>query len=167
MHEGTFNGLKVCVEKVRMYSKGDPQKANGVCYPSLLTSSSHFLRIAQTFHREAVTWKHLSHPNIVPFLGVTFDPLQLVSAWMPGGSLTEYIKEHPSKSRLVLVCFVLLHRFSSSLPRQLHGVVEGLNYLHSRSVIHGDIKGVRVRHRLTGNLKPNLRYAVKHSSGLF
>ena len=167
MHEGTFNGLKVCVEKVRMYSKGDPQKVNEVCYPSLLISSSHFLRIAQTFYREAVTWKHLNHPNIVPFLGATFDPLQLVSAWMPGGSLTEYIKEHPLKSRLVLVCFVLLHRFPSLLPCQLHGVVEGLNYLHSRSVIHGDIKGVRVRYRFTGNWKPNLRYAVKHSSGLF
>jgi serine/threonine protein kinase len=66
------------------------------------------------FHREAVTWKHLNHPNIVPFLGATLDPLQLVSAWMPGGSLTEYINEHPEKSRLALVRFVLLHWFSPS-----------------------------------------------------
>lgn len=36
-------------------------------------------------------WKHLNHPNIVPFIGVTFAPLQLVSEWVTGGELREYI----------------------------------------------------------------------------
>ena len=36
-------------------------------------------------HREAVMWKRLTHPNIVPFKGVTLDPLRIVSVWMPGG----------------------------------------------------------------------------------
>ena len=29
------------------------------------------------------------------------------------------------------------------LPRQLSDVAEGLNHLHSRKIIHGDLKGVR------------------------
>jgi serine/threonine protein kinase len=68
------------------------------------------------FYREAVTWKHLNHPNIVPFFGATLHPLQLVSAWMPGGSLAEYINEHPEKSRFALVRFILLRRFPFSPP---------------------------------------------------
>ena len=55
------------------------------------------------FYLEAVTWWHLNHPNIVPFLGSTLDPPQLVSVWMSGGGLTEYINENPKKNRFALV----------------------------------------------------------------
>lgn len=48
-------------------------------------------------------WKYLGHQNIVPFLGVTSTPLQLISDWMPGGNLTGYIEEYPSVDRLDLV----------------------------------------------------------------
>ena len=50
-----------------------------------------------------MVWKHLKHPNIVPFLGVTMDPIQLISDWMPGGDLTEYIANNPDADRLGLV----------------------------------------------------------------
>ena len=50
-------------------------------------------------------WKRLTHPNIVPLIGITSNPLQLVSDWMPGGDLTEYIKKRPDADRLGLVCF--------------------------------------------------------------
>jgi serine/threonine protein kinase len=45
----------------------------------------------------------LEHKNIVPLLGITSNPLQLVSDWMPGGDLTEYIKKNPNADRLCLV----------------------------------------------------------------
>jgi len=48
-------------------------------------------------------WKRLEHPNVLPLLGVTFDPFQLVSEWMPGGDLLEYIKKHSDADRLGLV----------------------------------------------------------------
>ena len=48
-------------------------------------------------------WKHLAHPNIIPFLGITLTPLQLVSEWIPGGDLTEYIKKNPGADRPGLV----------------------------------------------------------------
>ena len=48
-------------------------------------------------------WKHLTHPNVVPLLGITSSPLQLVSEWMPGGGLTEYVKRNPKADRLELV----------------------------------------------------------------
>ena len=48
--------------------------------------------------------KHLEHRSIIPFLGITPTPLQLVSEWMPNGDLIEYIKKHLSADRLRLVC---------------------------------------------------------------
>ena len=47
--------------------------------------------------------KHLAHPNIVPLLGVTIDPPQLISDWMAGGNLMEYITNNPEADRLRLV----------------------------------------------------------------
>jgi len=51
----------------------------------------------------AAVWKNLAHPNVVPLLGVTTDPIQLVSGWMPDTNLTEYITDHPDADRLSLV----------------------------------------------------------------
>lgn len=48
-------------------------------------------------------WKRLDHPNIVAFKGVTLNPLQLVSEWMPGGELREYIKGNPDTNPVNLV----------------------------------------------------------------
>ena len=48
-------------------------------------------------------WKRLEHKTIVPLLGITSEPLQLISDWMPGGDLTDYIKKNPNADRLVLV----------------------------------------------------------------
>jgi len=54
-------------------------------------------------YREAVIWKRLKHANVVPFTGVTFAPLQIVSEWMLGRDLIAYIKSKPQTSRSTLV----------------------------------------------------------------
>jgi len=51
----------------------------------------------------AVMWKNLAHPNIVPLLGITTDPIQLVSGWMPDTDLKGHIADHPDADRLSLV----------------------------------------------------------------
>ena len=48
-------------------------------------------------------WKRLDHKNVVPLLGITLTPLQLISDWMPNGDLTEYVKGHSDADRLGLV----------------------------------------------------------------
>ena len=54
-------------------------------------------------------WKRLTHPNVVPFVGVTIDPPQIVSRWMPGGNLTTYIESNPHRDRISLVSLSLSH----------------------------------------------------------
>ena len=87
-------------------------------------------------------WRRLSHPNIVPFMGVTLEPLQLVSGWMPGGELRSYVRENPHANLISLVSQLLPAWDAVSPTSQLLGVTEGLAYLHSCNVIHGDLKGV-------------------------
>ena len=50
-------------------------------------------------------WRRISHPNIVPFLGVTEAPapLSVVSEWMPNGNVRGYVVYDPEVSRLQLV----------------------------------------------------------------
>ena len=55
------------------------------------------------FCKEATMWKSLKHPNILPLLGATISPPQLVSALMPAGDLSKYIPKNPDANRLGLV----------------------------------------------------------------
>jgi len=48
-------------------------------------------------------WKRLRHPNVVPFVGVTMEPLQFVSEYMPNGTLTKYVVSNPGADRIALV----------------------------------------------------------------
>jgi hypothetical protein len=53
---------------------------------------------------ELVLWRYLRHPNIVPFLGTWRRwKFSLVSAWMPGGTVSTFIQENPSIKRAPLV----------------------------------------------------------------
>jgi len=61
-------------------------------------------------------WKRLKHLNILPLLGVTISPLQLVSSWMSGGDLPEYIKKHSNADHLGLVGVPSIVYLPRSLP---------------------------------------------------
>ncbi|KAG1851686.1 kinase-like domain-containing protein [Suillus subluteus] len=87
------------------------------------------------FRRETAIWAHLIHDNIVTLYGTTkgFGPTTaLVSRWFPDGTLFRLITEQGAtltiKSKLKL----------------LHGIASGLYYLHSFSVVHGDITSFNV-----------------------
>lgn len=64
-------------------------------------------------------WRHLTHPNIVPLLGITLEPLQLISAWIPGGELTDYIANNPNTNRIALVGVLYLLGWTTLTPSQV------------------------------------------------
>jgi len=86
--------------------------------------------------RELRIWQKLRHPNILPFLGITFDldpngliP-QAVSPWMNNGPLVHYLKTNPGAS----------HRRLDILFQ----IASGMEYLHDNAVVHGDLKSNNV-----------------------
>ena len=90
----------------------------------------------------AVISKYLKHPNVAPVLGAAVDPLEFISDRMSGGDLPGYIAHHPDVNRLSLVGAPFTVLCEVLILRQLSDIAEGLNYLHSCNVIHGDLKGV-------------------------
>jgi len=48
-------------------------------------------------------WKYLTHPNILTLLGITTDPFHLISEWVSGGDLLQYVTNSPGADRLKLV----------------------------------------------------------------
>jgi len=103
---GQYLGRPVAIKNLKM-NKGDPDKMFkvplvylGCCHCP--TSISN-----QRFCREVVRWKHLSHPNILPLLGVSVstDPprFRIFSEWMPNRNVIKYATSNPEANRLRLV----------------------------------------------------------------
>jgi len=55
--------------------------------------------------KEAVVWKQLSHPKILPLLGVSrmYSRVCMVAERMAYGDITDYLRDHPKQNRLALV----------------------------------------------------------------
>jgi hypothetical protein len=66
------------------------------------------LHTTQSFATEAIVWRHVSHPNVVPFIGVVFGwsdfPLALVSEWMSNATVRGYLQDHPEQQPQPFVC---------------------------------------------------------------
>jgi len=82
------------------------------------------------FQKEALAWKAISHPNLLPFFGtVNIDGhMYLASPWMDYGSVPRYLQDHPDADRALFI----------------RETAEALLYLHDRGIIHGDLKGCNI-----------------------
>lgn len=93
-----------------------------------------------------MVWKRLSHPNLLPLIGVSklATPFYTATYWMENGNVNDYLIDNPTANRPLLVSVVSFfsHVGCQSLHYQLLGIIQGLEHLHDNSVIHGDLKGV-------------------------
>ncbi|KNC56439.1 STE/STE11 protein kinase [Thecamonas trahens ATCC 50062] len=92
--------------------------------------------------REIATLKGLHHPNIVQYLGslLTDEYIHILMEYVPGGSIALLLKKFGPFSPAVI-------------RKYIRQVLRGLDYLHTNSIMHRDIKGANILVDKTGTVK--------------
>ncbi|KAJ7803617.1 kinase-like domain-containing protein, partial [Mycena olivaceomarginata] len=76
-------------------------------------------------------WLTLRHPNILSFLGANHldnEPF-IIMPYLAHGNTSEFLQKYPSKA----LC-----------PLYLSNAARGLLYLHSKDIVHGDLKAANI-----------------------
>ncbi|KAJ3576696.1 hypothetical protein NP233_g238 [Leucocoprinus birnbaumii] len=83
--------------------------------------------------KKVLALSQYQHPSILPFYG-TFrlegspERIAIVTSWMPNSTINEYLGLNQETPRLPLI----------------YDVLEGLNYLHVRQVVHGNLRPTNI-----------------------
>ncbi|KAJ8077740.1 hypothetical protein PM082_002173 [Marasmius tenuissimus] len=149
VYKGVIGGQTVCLKLPRIFEDTEDPDAD---------------KLIKEYMREAIVWRQLNHPNLLPFIGVYYldeapNQLCLISPWMERGDLTRYLKsaqkQNADVDRLLLA----------------YDVAAGLSYLHSKKIVHGDLKGPNVLINADGRALIGdfglSRVVETHTPGLF
>ncbi|KAF9244615.1 kinase-like domain-containing protein, partial [Melanogaster broomeanus] len=92
-------------------------------------SDSRQANFVQALKMESETLKDLDHPHIVAYLGFEETPnfLSIFLEYVPGGSIGSCLRDHGKFDEEVTKSFAAQ-------------ILEGLEYLHSKNIIHRDLK---------------------------
>ncbi|KAK6966797.1 kinase domain-containing protein [Favolaschia claudopus] len=112
--KGLVRGQSVCVKMLRIFQESEIAMA------------------VKEFGAEALIWRQLCHPNVLPFFGLYYieKRLCLISPWMENGHIMEFLRANSPDTH---------KRFSMILD-----ISSGLEYLHNQNTIHGDLKGINI-----------------------
>ncbi|EIN08648.1 kinase-like protein, partial [Punctularia strigosozonata HHB-11173 SS5] len=112
---GSYEEQPIALKQLRIFGDSEPSQPH------------------KDLYREALLWRQLRHPCILPFLGLYEDThakdLCMVSPCMSGGSLLDFVKK-----------FVV----EVDVVNLLIDAIGGLCYLHDQSFVHGDLRAANV-----------------------
>ncbi|KAG7095871.1 hypothetical protein E1B28_006562 [Marasmius oreades] len=125
--KGRIGQQLVCMKVVRAFETSDVKQ------------------ILKDYMQEAIIWRQLNHPNLLPFMGIYYSDMEqkqlcLVSPWMEKGNIVQFLKNTSPD----LVDHDLL----------AYDVACGLSHLHDMKIVHGDLKGVNIL------ITPDLRACI-------
>ena len=101
---GEYMGSSVAIKRFKM----NERNYDGIFKVFIVNIASlRYSAFIQNLCREIINWKHLSHPNVFPLLGICMsaDPycFLVLSEWMDNGSVVQYARSNPKVNRLQLV----------------------------------------------------------------
>ncbi|KAF8187372.1 kinase-like domain-containing protein [Mycena galopus ATCC 62051] len=117
IYKGELDKKIVCIKVLRIF-----------------TTELQLDKIYKELAREVLIWKELSHPNVLPLLGIDLIVRKpsccLVSPWMKNGNVMAFLQTYPDFNKSCLV----------------RNIASGLEYWHDLDplVVHGDIKGANI-----------------------
>ncbi|KAJ7251259.1 kinase-like domain-containing protein [Mycena rebaudengoi] len=115
IYQASYTGKTVALKHIRTFHR-----------------DAELRQIRLNFCREALVWQHLQHPYILPLIGIDRESfpasLCMVSPWMEHGTILKYLNDHGR----------------ANVDRLLSEIAQGLQYLHSRDIVHGDLRGVNI-----------------------
>ncbi|KAJ7716341.1 kinase-like domain-containing protein, partial [Mycena metata] len=128
--KGSVKGSEVCIKIMRLYKTSDIEG------------------LLQEFGREALLWRQLCHPNVLPFFDLYYleKRLCLISPWMGNGNIFEYLRKKPFNMNHFTFASPSALRMKPSLTLvvKVLDVALGVEYLHANNVVHGDLKSANI-----------------------
>ncbi len=112
----------------------DRKCALKVLSPKILSDSE----MLERFRREAKIYASLEHPNIVPIyeVGIYRNLAYILMKYIDGITLKDYIKQYMKKHHKPLPI--------DEIAKISRDVLSALHYMHSRGIIHRDVKPANV-----------------------
>ncbi|KAG2743782.1 kinase-like protein [Suillus brevipes Sb2] len=130
-HRGAFGNVLRCIWRPDLSTPAEHEVA-------VKTIQVPPERRREIVHENLITWRRLNHKNIARLLGITSGfgnpatSISMVSFWFANGTLTTFLtSQHDTiseRQRLEL----------------LQGIADGLLYLHTSEVVHGNLSGNNV-----------------------
>ncbi|KAJ6589561.1 kinase-like domain-containing protein [Mycena capillaripes] len=118
---GRYQGQDIVLKRLQVYQP-EPKEMS---------------KFSKSLLQEVLTWVHLKHIYILPFLGLeekSFDgyPPCIVTPYMRNGTMNNFVKNRNGMLP------------DGRVNKLLFETAQGLAYLHSQNIVHGDLRGVNV-----------------------
>ena len=103
VYRASFHGRPVVIKVLNIGTRSDREKLHTVGSFGPKISKRLLILYLQFLVREVITWKWLRHENVLPFVGVMFAPISIVSERMENGTIMDFIRVNQDYNRLHLV----------------------------------------------------------------